>query len=357
MNTINPTPSMNGMGNYPTTPPTTPSIQPSQQPTQTGYTNPTSNPSSTKPMMNGYPTAPMPQTNYSANSEVQKPTIPPAHPTANGGYGGQPTSSTQPSQTTNQPHHQQPTQANYTMNSGVQQQAGSQQMAHSNQQVTPPTHNGGYSGQTTPPVQQPQTTTPMNNHQQSQVTTNQWQTNQSNQSLSNGKQILRIDGKDAFVEIMDTKFHEGKITFHFSSYDKTKPAGQRQKDFIKFNLTFKEFMNLGHDVLYGNMMNWQPIDQYNNLRPAYMKGVPSKYNNNQAIARKLEVKNGDRQPIRLICSEGQGKETGQGLIQMVGQAQKRVQIGMSQDEFRSIFLVVPMYIQAYLTNHYDKCVK
>ena len=172
-----------------------------------------------------------------------------------------------------------------------------------------------------------------------------------------GKQIMKIDGKDVFVEIMDTKFKEGKVTFQFSNYDKSKPKGQRQKDFIRFNLTFEEFMNLGHDVLYGNMMNWQPIDNYNNLRPAYMKGTPSKYNNGVAIARRLEIKNGDKQPIRLICSEGQGKETGNGLIQMVGQAEKRVQVGMSQEAFRSIFLVVPMYIQAYLSNHYQSCVQ
>lgn len=331
MNTINTVPPMNGMGTYPTTPPTTPPIQPIQ---------PMQN------QTNGYsPRNPMPNhQGMTNNSQQQSANTRPQQMSQQ-----QTMNPTQPSMATQ--HQNQP--INHSSHPGTQPQMATQQAYQKPNQPAPPMNNSYPTPQQMPP-QQPQVA----NQGVQQYPSNQAnQSSMSNQMVSNGKQILRIDGKDAFVEIMDTKFHEGKITFHFSSYDKTKPAGQRQKDFIKFNLTFKEFMNLGHDVLYGNMMNWQPIDQYNNLRPAYMKGVPSKYNNNQAIARKLEVKNGDRQPIRLICSEGQGKETGQGLIQMVGQAEKRVQIGMSQDEFRSIFLVVPMYIQAYLNNHYNKCVK
>ena len=331
MNTLNPITPSNGMAGYPTTPPTTPPINPSTMPNKE-YNQ---------------------QQNQQNRGMVQQtPQNVPSNQPQQNRMATMPQQSVQQNQPSRQPNT--PPQANYQANQGVQQQVGSQQMVHQLQpQSTNPMNQNNYNKQAMP-VQQPQPMNQMNPQQKNQPSNGQWQTGQHH---STGKQILRVDGNGSFVEVMDSKFQEGKVTLQFCNYDKTKPAGQRQTDFIRFNLEFSEFLNLGHQVLHEGLMTWQPIDSYNNLRPAYMKGVPSKYNNGQAVARKLEIKNGDRQPIRLICSEGQGEETGPGLIKMVGQAQKRVQVAMSQDSFRSLFLVVPMYIQAYLNNNYDKCVK
>ena len=362
MNTLNPITPSNGMGGYPTTPPTTPPINPSTMPNQqynqqqTQQQNREMMPQAQQPQSNVLPNQSIgnqAQPNRAMMPQAQQPqqTAPLNQPQQN-----RMTTNPQQSVQQNQPSRQPNTspQANYQTNQGVQQQVGSQQMVRQPQpQLTNPMTQNNYNKQTMP-VQQTQPMNQINHQQRNQPSNGQWQTGQH---LSTGKQILRVDGNGSFVEVMDSKFQEGKVTFQFCNYDKTKPAGQRQTDFIRFNLEFSEFLNLGHQVLHENLMNRQPIDNYNNLRTAYMKGVPSKYNNGQAVARKLEIKNGDRQPIRLICSEGQGEETGPGLIKMVGQAQKRVQVAMSQDAFRSMFLVVPMYIQAYLNNHYDKCVK
>ena len=349
MNTLNPIQPSNAMVGYPTTPPTTPPINPSMMVNQ--QQNQQHQQQNRGVMPQQQPQQAQPSQPMQQPQRVQS-NVPLNQPNGNQHqqHGGM-TPTNQPIQQT-QPLRQptSPSPVNYQTNQGVQQQVANQQMTQQpQQQGTTPLPQNNYNRQATP-VQQTQ---PMNQTNPQQKN-GQWQ---NNQHVQTGKQILRIDGNGSFVEVMDSKFQEGKVTFQFCNYDKTKPAGQRQTDFIRFNLDFSEFFNLGHQVLHENLMNRQPIDNYNNLRNAYMKGVPSKYNNGQAVARKLEIKNGDRQPIRLICSEGQGEETSQGLIKMVGQAQKRVQVAMSQDAFRSIFLVVPMYIQAYLNNHYDKCVK
>lgn len=65
------------------------------------------------------------------------------------------------------------------------------------------------------------------------------------------EQIIRVDGKDAFVEIMNSSFEIGKVKLGFNSYDTTKAEGSRIKANVDIYMDIPDFLTLLHSVETG----------------------------------------------------------------------------------------------------------
>lgn len=60
----------------------------------------------------------------------------------------------------------------------------------------------------------------------------------------NQNQIIRKDARGCFVESLSDAFEIGRIHFVFATYDLSRPAGQRQTNYISIYITADEFLEL-----------------------------------------------------------------------------------------------------------------
>lgn len=66
-------------------------------------------------------------------------------------------------------------------------------------------------------------------------------------------QIARKDAKNCFVESLDDSFGIGKIHFAFSTYDTSKPTGQRQTNNVHIYINSDEFLELCRKLEFGEL--------------------------------------------------------------------------------------------------------
>ena len=177
------------------------------------------------------------------------------------------------------------------------------------------------------------------------------------------ERISRKDGKNCFVEVLDSAFEIGKIRLDFVSYDVNAAAGNRQTANIKIYLDIDKFLSLGDKVRhYG-----KEYTKYCNSHPDFktplfsqMGGVSSKIlkargtprADGMGISRTLTV-SASKKGYFLTAKSGPGMEDEKGLIvPKYKEPEEKVSIALDHDTFMEIICIAEARYQAYLAAEY-----
>lgn len=165
-------------------------------------------------------------------------------------------------------------------------------------------------------------------------------------------QIIRIDGNQKFIEVLDDFFSAERIILNFCQYDKSK--GNKMTLSIPIYISFDEFLALAQDVKTGRLMKLEE-HKYNGLfhilggtSAAVLKKRNKSRADGMSESRKFFIKKGDKLPILLNAQRGPGTEDDKGLIRP-SKLDEKIMIPMSSDDFKKIILRTEMEILSYLT--------
>lgn len=177
-------------------------------------------------------------------------------------------------------------------------------------------------------------------------------------------QIIRFDGRNVFMEVMDNAFGIGKVMLNFKEYDLSKEKGSRFTNEISIYMDITEFETLAHDIQYrfidreaSKARELQKSGGYKYCREIYtdMGGttLEALARRNQARpdnkdeSRLFKVTPGDKMPWILSAEKGPGKRTETGLIAPDGKPEVTIRIPFSDKDFRKLAIVVNNEIQAW----------
>lgn len=178
-------------------------------------------------------------------------------------------------------------------------------------------------------------------------------------------QIIRIDGRNSFVEVMDGAFEIGKVLINFVQYDGNT---KKQTGMVTYYLDFEDFMVLKQDVISGRI---QALHKKNHTpgRVNFSKAIYKQQGGTSARnltskgkarpdgkseARQLLIYAGDKIPFVLQGEKGAGEEQGKGIIvpRYGSKPDVRVAIPMQAEDLKKIVLMVDAKIHAYLAAQY-----
>lgn len=179
-------------------------------------------------------------------------------------------------------------------------------------------------------------------------------------------QVIRIDGKNCFVEIMTGQFHKGKVILNFEQYDDTKPKGQRTVAKITYFMPFDKFLQLGQDVKTGKLAKLAEKEKSANKFPnavyTDLTGTSSELlkKNNQARpdgnseSRQLKIIPGLKAEFMMQAEKGAGEKNSTGIIKPLygNKPEQKVAIPMSGDDLKKLFLLTETYIYGYISSQF-----
>lgn len=180
----------------------------------------------------------------------------------------------------------------------------------------------------------------------------------------NYRQIIRIDGKNVFVEALNSAFKIEKIQLNFCAYD---AKTNKMTATIPIYLSFAEFFSLKQDIISGRLAKLAEVEKAKGSKypkEVYLKqgGVSAK--NLQArgqaradgmsLSRQLKIVPGMKFPFMVQAEQGAAEENAQGLIvpRYGGKPDHRVMVPMDGDTMKQFFLTIDAHIQAYLNSVY-----
>ena len=177
-------------------------------------------------------------------------------------------------------------------------------------------------------------------------------------------QIIRFDGKNVFVEVLDSAFEIGKIMLAFKEYDLSKPQGQRFTNEITSYMDIAEFETLAYNIKFrfidrdaAKARENQRAGNYKFCKEVYadMGGTTlenlAKRNQSRLDkkdeSRVFKITPGDKMPWILSAEKGPGKRTETGLIAPDGKPDVTIRVPLSDKDFRKFAIVVDNEIQAW----------
>lgn len=168
----------------------------------------------------------------------------------------------------------------------------------------------------------------------------------------NPQQIIRLDGKNSFLEVMNNAFPIGKVLINFYQYDKNAPTGSKFTNEIQLYLNIKDF----NVFYYKTIFNGSLIRQIQTLaadptKKNYEKQIVihrgGSENNGALEARQLKIFQGTAKPIVLQAEVGKGKKNAQGGFTMDGLPTKYISIGMDYDDLINLLIKTHDSLVAY----------
>lgn len=171
------------------------------------------------------------------------------------------------------------------------------------------------------------------------------------------EQVLRIDGRGAFVEVTTSGLPIDKIYFGFVQYNKSAEKGSRTSGNIKIYMNILEAQVLARDIMSGRLAGLKMKElkrmqkageKYAN--PVYSKqgGTPAASNNRQAIARLFEITPGSSQPWILCAKQGKAHETSEGLIVMEGKPETTIRVPCSDIALKQLALAIEAAVMTWV---------
>lgn len=191
------------------------------------------------------------------------------------------------------------------------------------------------------------------------------------------EQIIRIDGKDSFVEITNDLFHYKKVILRFIKYNDKAEKGKKFIHDISIFLEFEKFLALKNDLMSGRLtalgkaaketaakagytypkhiysqLGGKPAERLNDVDKAKFAqfNIPT----TASLSRQFKITPGqkDSYPFVLSAEWGAGEKTETGLITPKGKPAETVRIPMSGDAIKEMFLLVEKHIEAYINAQY-----
>ena len=140
------------------------------------------------------------------------------------------------------------------------------------------------------------------------------------------KQILKLDGKDTFFEIMANAFGIDKVQINFRKYDDSQEKGSKITQSVDIFIDIPEALVLSQDILSGKIAQlaktekakgakypaqiWQTMGGVN-AEKAKTRGLRT---DGMALSRVLKIVPGLKQPFVFTAESGKGEENDKGLI-------------------------------------------
>ena len=190
-------------------------------------------------------------------------------------------------------------------------------------------------------------------------------------------QVFRVDGKNSFMEVLNTAYPIGKVQFNFVEYDPNQNNKQTKKlDIYMDTLTA---VALAERILNGefermiekakatgkfngaNVSSYtsfftdmggiseanveKKLDEYKAKYPFVQSGV--------AISRQLKIQTGSKYPFVLRAEYGPGKSNETGLIVPAGNAPVYINLPIDADSFYKMAVAIKYSYQAYLNQYYS----
>ena len=191
-------------------------------------------------------------------------------------------------------------------------------------------------------------------------------------------QIIRIDGQGCFLEVLNGHFHKGKILMNFEQYDDSKPKGQRTISRIMYFMPFDKFLQLSQDCKSGRLSKLAVKEKSENKYPnpifrdltGTSKELLEKNNQSRpdgkSESRQFKITPGLKADFLFQAEKGPGEEAkkgkpgsgdkdSKGIIQPLygGSPEVKIDIPMSNDSMKKLFLMVETHIIAYLASQYN----
>ncbi len=178
------------------------------------------------------------------------------------------------------------------------------------------------------------------------------------------EQIARIDGRNCFVEILDTSFPIGKVVFGFHQYDLKAEKGNRMTGNILVYMDFQKLLEVrrrveGSGKAYVKYARNHP--DYKELLFELAGGTSAESlarqgrprADNKALARSLTVSASTKADYYLTAAEGPGKETERthGIV-FDGAPEVRIGVPIDHWTFLSILDLVVERMGAYMASRY-----
>lgn len=190
-------------------------------------------------------------------------------------------------------------------------------------------------------------------------------------------QIARFDGKNCFVEVLNSAFNIGKVQLNFCQYDeKTKSMTKRLDIYIDVD----RMLVLCNDILTGNFakivehakktgkfdgrdvndytcyfvdMGGISEDRVQKKLTEYQKSYPW-VQAGKGISRQFKIQAGQKLPWILRAEYGLGASSETGLIAPVGKPADYINIPMTNESFKMLAMAIQTHYTAYLNQYYSK---
>lgn len=180
-------------------------------------------------------------------------------------------------------------------------------------------------------------------------------------------QIIRLDGKDCFVEVMTGQFFKGKVILNFEQYDNNKPKGDRTVARITYFMPFDKFLQLEQDILSGKIAKLAEKEKAINKfpQPVYIDRTGTSAEllkiNNQARedgkseSRQLKIIPGLKAEFMMQAEKGAGEKGSTGIIKPIygNKPEQKVSIPMSGDDLKKLFSLTKVHIIGYIASQYN----
>lgn len=180
----------------------------------------------------------------------------------------------------------------------------------------------------------------------------------------NPQQLMKVSGKDTFVEVLNNPFEIGKVLFNFAQYDEKAPAGQKIKGEIPMYMDLEEAMVFCHDIVSGKIPQLAKIEKDKGAKypkevykkqggtsAARLKASNKSRPDGMAESRVMKLSPGAKADFMLTAEKGKGEENATGLI-VQKSTEASVRVPFSADDLKKLALVLQNNIQAYTIARY-----
>lgn len=184
-----------------------------------------------------------------------------------------------------------------------------------------------------------------------------------NYAAHNPQQLIKISGKNTFVEVMNTAFGIGKVIFNFAKYDDKREVGQRMTDNVTVYLDIDKALVLIQDIKSGRIpklaqtekaKSQYPKAVYTDLGGTSAKALAAKGKSREdgmSESRQLKLVPGKKADFMICAERGAGEENQTGLI-VPRKVETNIMVPMSGEDLKRLALVLEMNIHAYTAARY-----
>jgi len=183
------------------------------------------------------------------------------------------------------------------------------------------------------------------------------------------KQILRLNGRNVFLEVMNNAFKINKVQINFIEYDQNLEKNKRQLKNISGYIDVDKAMVLINDILSGRLSGLakqaneiKAKSGYKYCREIYvdMGGISAsklkergkERSDGKSLSRQFKITPGDKVAWIFSAETGAGEESETGMIVAKGKPEEIVRVPMTDEYLKKFAVVVRTHIQAYITALY-----
>lgn len=190
--------------------------------------------------------------------------------------------------------------------------------------------------------------------------------------MQESNQIIRIDGKNVFLEVLNNAFQIGKVQINFIEYDVTKDKGERIRNEIAIYVDTDKFLVLTTDVLSGRISALAAKARKEQQKGGYkyckeiwsdlggisaelLKRRGKERSDGKSLSRQIKLTPGDKAPWIVSAETGPGELTETGLIvpRYIGnKPEVVVRVPLTNEDLKRVALIVKAHSEGYITSLY-----